>query len=74
MEGTTYSALSSFAQTWGLLIFVALFAGVLVYALRPGKQKEFDRAARQPLRDDDERDPEAGQAGHDTGHKDEERN
>ena len=48
-----YDMLSSFAQTWGLLLFVGLFVLVLVYALRPRNQEKFDAAARMPLRDDD---------------------
>jgi len=48
-----YETLASFAQTWGLLMFVALFGGVLVYALWPKNQDKFDDAARTPLNDDD---------------------
>lgn len=48
-----YETLSSFAQTWGLVIFVALFAGVLAYALWPRNQAKFDRAARTPLDETD---------------------
>lgn len=54
MEGSIYSQLASFAQTWGMLIFVAIFLGALVYALRPDKSKEFRAAAQMPLNDDDE--------------------
>ncbi|MEO0981431.1 MAG: cbb3-type cytochrome c oxidase subunit 3 [Pseudomonadota bacterium] len=46
-----YDFLSSFAQTGGLLYFVAIFAGVLVYALWPSNQKTFNAAARAPLCD-----------------------
>jgi cytochrome c oxidase cbb3-type subunit 4 len=45
-------ALASFAQTWGLLYFVTVFVIVLVYALWPARQKQFDDAARMPLRED----------------------
>lgn len=48
-----YETLSSFAQTWGLLLFIALFGAVLVYALRPRNQEKFDEASRMPLRQDD---------------------
>ena len=44
-----YDTLSSFAQTWGLLLFVVIFAVVLAYALWPRNQKKFDKAARMPL-------------------------
>lgn len=48
----TYMMLASFAQTWGLLYFVAAFLGVLIYALAPGRRAQFDNAARLPLRED----------------------
>lgn len=50
----TYETVSSFAQTWGLLYFFALFLGVLVYALWPSAQKSFDEAAAIPLKEDDQ--------------------
>jgi cytochrome c oxidase cbb3-type subunit 4 len=48
----TYKMLAEFAQTWGLLYFVAIFLIVLVYALWPSRKKQFDEAARIPLRED----------------------
>ena len=48
----TYEDDSVFAQTWGLLYLVVLFAGMLVYALRPGAKKQFDDAAQIPLKED----------------------
>jgi len=48
----TYQSVASFAQTWGLVYFVALFLAVLVYALWPSRQSVFDEAARTPLRED----------------------
>jgi cytochrome c oxidase cbb3-type subunit IV len=47
-----YERLAQFAQTWGLLYFVILFAIVLVYALWPGNKKRFDEASKIPLRED----------------------
>ncbi|MCW5723992.1 MAG: cbb3-type cytochrome c oxidase subunit 3 [Maricaulaceae bacterium] len=57
-----YQSLAHFAQTWGLLFFIALFGLVLVYALWPRNKGKFDRAARMPLEDDGgpEGEPEAG--------------
>lgn len=46
-----YETLSSFAQTGGLIYFVAIFAGVLAYALWPRNQTRFDQAAQLPLSD-----------------------
>jgi cytochrome c oxidase cbb3-type subunit 4 len=48
----TYLALAHFAQTWGLAYFVAVFLVVLVYALWPSRRRQFDEAARMPLRED----------------------
>jgi cytochrome c oxidase cbb3-type subunit IV len=50
---STYSALAEFAQTWGLLLFIAAFAVAVLYALWPSNKKKFDDAARAPLREDD---------------------
>lgn len=48
----TYMALAGFAQTWGLVYFVAVFLIVLAYALWPSRREQFDEAARMPLRED----------------------
>jgi cytochrome c oxidase cbb3-type subunit IV len=48
----TYMVLAHFAQTWGLVYFVAVFLAVLAYALWPSRQRQFDEAARMPLRED----------------------
>jgi cytochrome c oxidase cbb3-type subunit 4 len=48
----TYRALAEFAQTWGLVYFVAVFVVVLTYALGPSRQRQFDEDARIPLRED----------------------
>lgn len=48
----TYMALAHFAQTWGLVYFVAMFLAVLVYALNPRRKQQFDEAARLPLKED----------------------
>ena len=50
----TYAFFSHFAQTWGLVYFVAIFFAVLAYALWPSRsrQKQFDKSARIPLRED----------------------
>ena len=48
----TYQFFAELAQTWGLIYFFVLFIAVLVYALSPSRQKQFDEAARLPLRED----------------------
>ena len=47
-----YTAVASFAQTWGLIYFVCGFVIVLIYALRPSARPKFDEAANIPLRED----------------------
>ncbi|MEO1198146.1 MAG: cbb3-type cytochrome c oxidase subunit 3 [Pseudomonadota bacterium] len=47
-----YDSLASFAQTWGLVYFVLLFAIVVAYALWPSNGKKFDEASKIPLRED----------------------
>lgn len=47
-----YETVSNFAQTWGLVYLIVLFAGVLIFALRPSARKTFDHAARIPLEED----------------------
>ncbi len=47
-----YQSVATFAQTWGLVYMVVLFAGVLIYAFRPGAKKTFEEAAKTPLRED----------------------
>ena len=48
----SHQTLAEFAQTWGLLYFVILFAAVVWYALRPKNRKRFEDAANIPLKED----------------------
>lgn len=48
-----YEMLSQFAQTWGLVLFVAAFLLVLAYALAPSNSAKFEKARRMPLCDDE---------------------
>lgn len=52
-----YDTLRAISGTVGLIIFVGLFAGVLVYALWPSNRKKFDHAAHIPLNDDADNTP-----------------
>jgi cytochrome c oxidase cbb3-type subunit IV len=52
----TYADWSHFAQTWGTLYFVAVFAAALVYALWPRNGGDFERAAKLPLTEKDDGD------------------
>lgn len=49
----TYDDLVYFAQSWGLIYLMAIFVGALIYALWPSNKRGFDRAAQQPLNEDD---------------------
>ncbi|MET3356260.1 cbb3-type cytochrome c oxidase subunit 3 [Xanthobacter autotrophicus] len=50
----TYLWLATFAQTWGLVLFVLGFLLVIAYVFWPSKtrKKEFDDAANIPLKED----------------------
>jgi cytochrome c oxidase cbb3-type subunit IV len=48
----TYKLLANFAQTWGLVYFVAVFGIVVAYAFWPTNKAGFDDAARMPLQED----------------------
>ena len=48
----TYKFLANFAQTWGLLYFVIVFAIAVAWALWPSNRQRFEDAARMPLRED----------------------
>ena len=55
----TYEQVASISQVVALIFFVALFAGVLLYAFWPGNKRRFERASKIPLekdRDNDEKD------------------
>lgn len=49
----TYTALRSFADSWGLLAMVLIFVGIVIYTLRPGSKKIHDDIANIPLRNDE---------------------
>ncbi len=48
-----YNSLLSVAQSSGLLYFIAIFAAVLIYVLRPRNKKTFEAAALMPLKDEE---------------------
>ena len=53
----TYEQVASISQVAALLFFIALFAGVVIYAFLPGNKKRFDEAAKLPLESDPEPEP-----------------
>ena len=48
----TYEQVASITQVAALLLFIAMFLGVLIYTFWPGNKKRFERAARLPLEQD----------------------
>lgn len=48
----TYQDVLSFVGTYGLIYFLILFVGVLVYVFWPGNKRRFEDAARLPLKED----------------------
>jgi cytochrome c oxidase cbb3-type subunit 4 len=51
----SYDQVASITQVAALLLFIAFFIGVLIYAFWPGNKKRFKEAAKLPL----EKDPDA---------------
>ena len=45
----TYETIATISQVTSLLMFIAMFAAVLVYALRPRNGPMFDRQQRRAL-------------------------
>jgi cytochrome c oxidase cbb3-type subunit 4 len=48
----TYTALAHFAQSWGLIYFFIVFCAVVVCVMWPSRKKQYEEAARMPLRED----------------------
>jgi cytochrome c oxidase cbb3-type subunit 4 len=50
-KAMTYESATIFSQIAALIIFIALFVGVIFYVSWPGNKKKFDEAANLPLED-----------------------
>ena len=48
----TYAALAHFAQSWGLVYFFVVFVAVVVFVMWPSRKRQYEDAARMPLRED----------------------
>jgi len=48
----TYHFLREFADSWGLLMMVILFLGVVIFTFRPGSKELHDDIAKVPLRNE----------------------
>ncbi|MBV8979005.1 MAG: cbb3-type cytochrome c oxidase subunit 3 [Alphaproteobacteria bacterium] len=51
MERWAYEDVLAFAQSWGAVYFIVMFAVAFVYALWPANREGFVRAAYIPLKD-----------------------
>ncbi|HET6321888.1 MAG TPA: cbb3-type cytochrome c oxidase subunit 3 [Hyphomicrobium sp.] len=49
-----YQSATVLSQTVALVLFVALFIGIIAYVFWPGNKKKFDEAAQLPLEDKDD--------------------
>jgi len=58
-----YNTLVMITQIAGLILFIGLFVGVLIYALWPGNKKRFERASRVPLEQDEKPDEDTQRGG-----------
>ena len=52
METATYTAMRTFADSWGLVFMFVVFAGVVLFTFRPGAKKAAHDAAQIPLKED----------------------
>lgn len=48
-----HAAVVAFAKSFGLFYLIAMFVGVLIYALWPGNLKRFHKAKDSVLEEDD---------------------
>jgi len=55
----TYDLLRQFADSWGLLMMVLMFLGVIIFAFRPGSRSLHQDMARLPLRNEAAPKPDA---------------
>lgn len=57
----SYDVVATFSQVTSLLMFMALFLGVLAYAFWPANKKRFDDAQKRALDLSDESEAKRGQ-------------
>jgi cytochrome c oxidase cbb3-type subunit IV len=48
----SYTAVAHFAQSWGLIYFFIVFCAIVVFVMWPSRKKQYEEAARMPLRED----------------------
>ncbi|MCJ7599609.1 MAG: cbb3-type cytochrome c oxidase subunit 3 [Methyloceanibacter sp.] len=52
----SYEQVASFTQIAALLLFMAIFVGVVIYAFWPGNKKRFEEEGKIPLQKDSDQD------------------
>lgn len=57
-----YGFLRTLADTWGMIAILVIFAGIVLWAFRPGAKKAQDDAANQIFRNEDK--PKDDRDGH----------
>ena len=53
-DHSTYEALRHFADSWGLLVMFAVFAGLIAWPFRPGARPHNRNAAELIFKDDED--------------------
>ena len=48
-----YTFLRELADSWVMLVMLATFIGIAIFAFRPGTKESYDRLRNLPLQDDD---------------------
>lgn len=51
-DHSTYEALRHFADSWGLMLLVAVFLALVLWPFRPGAKKHNDQAAQVIFKED----------------------
>ncbi|TXC69245.1 cbb3-type cytochrome c oxidase subunit 3 [Sphingorhabdus soli] len=50
---STYDAMRHFADSWALMVMIAIFLVLVLWPFRPGNRAQNDRAARMIFDEDD---------------------
>lgn len=48
-----YDFLREFADSWGMLVMLSVFLGIVVFAFRPGTKKLYEDISDIPFRNDE---------------------
>ncbi len=51
----TFESATVLSQTVALVLFIAMFVGIVVYVFWPGNKKKFDEASQLPPDDDNDK-------------------